>query len=362
MIPKRTLGVLALFSLLGGAPTKIEAAGDAAHDCQGFRSGDALHAERLPQDFTIWSWVPRIAFRVNGPIASGSQLYGEFAVPGASPVKFDCSTSEIVKGRSLQIECGGRDVPEEKGSLFTGTVPFAIKMRNELSGGADVTLFSGQAKVDKVHSNDHGPKFAKEFVYYANHDWNLPIGYVFLTADEVRKLDLPVFHVAFWVRGEDTGFEPHLFYKENDVGKVLLAGMEAGKPWCDPEVENNTTQFVEDTVPQKAKWARVACIFPNVRPWEKNGTPGGNNGVYLLASNPGDYEVKVLRNGHLARSLKFTAGADGKFDNGLAAANKVNSDRVIVPVQVFGDQDGTWDKIAWRTAFYGNPLAGFAAP
>ena len=119
---------------------------------------------------------------------------------------------------------------------------------------------------------------------------------------------------------------------------------------------------MDDTVPQKAQWARVACTFPNVHPWDKNGAPGGNNGLYLLASNPGDYEVKVLWKGHMARSLKFSVGADGKFDNGLAAANKVNSDRVIVPAQVLGDRDGTWDKTAWRGAFYGNPLTGFTAP
>jgi len=36
---------------------------------------------------------------------------------------------------------------------------------------------------------------------------------------------------------------------------------------------------------------------------------------------------------------------------------------VIVPVAILDDQDGPWDKNAWRTgAFYGNPLTGFIAP
>ena len=43
-------------------------------------------------------------------------------------------------------------------------------------------------------------------------------------------------------------------------------------------------------------------------------------------------------------------------------SNKLGSDRVIVPVQIIGDQDGAWDKAAWKTeAFYGNPLTGFTA-
>jgi hypothetical protein len=52
--------------------------------------------------------------------------------------------------------------------------------------------------------------------------------------------------------------------------------------------------------------------------------------------------------------------AGGKFDNGLATANKLGSPRVIFPVQIIGDQDGQWDRAAWKTeAFYGNPLTGF---
>ena len=47
-----------------------------------------------------------------------------------------------------------------------------------------------------------------------------------------------------------------------------------------------------------------------------------------------------------------------RWSEKLAAA-----DRVIVPVQVIGDQDGAWDRTAWKTdAFYGNPLKGFSVP
>jgi hypothetical protein len=69
--------------------------------------------------------------------------------------------------------------------------------------------------------------------------------------------------------------------------------------------------------------------------------------------------LKVLINNHLTRSIKFTVGPNGKFDNGIATA-KLGSDRVIVPVQIIGDQDGQWDRAAWKIeAFYCNPLTGF---
>ena len=85
--------------------------------------------------------------------------------------------------------------------------------------------------------------------------------------------------------------------------------------------------------------------------------------LYILSDNPGEYELKVLWNNHLARSIKFNVGPEGKLDNGITSANKLGSERFIVPVQIIGDQDGQWDRTAWKTeAFYGNPLTGFTPP
>ena len=310
-------------------------------------------------NYDMWSWVPRMNFRVNGPIPSGGQLYVEYTVPGAGVVKFDCRTEPTQPGYWWKTECGGRDIPEAKSTTYTGPVSFAIKMRNELAG-TDATLFNGKAKVMKARSNEHGPKAVNKFVYFIDHDWNLPIGYVFLTADELKGWERPGFNVAFWVRGEAVKFEPHLFYQGKEVGKKFFEGMEVGKASCDAEVENNTTHYVEDALPQKAKWARVRCSFPNVKGRDTSGDTPGFGPHHLLAANPGEYEFKLLWNNRLARSIKFTVAPDGKFDNGIATSNKLGSDRVIFPVQIIGDQDGAWDKAAWRTdAFYGHPLTGF---
>ncbi|MGH9549037.1 MAG: hypothetical protein ACRD3W_06670, partial [Terriglobales bacterium] len=314
------------------------------------------------KSFDTWSWVPMVAFRVNGPIASGSQLYAEFTQPGSGPwVKFDCKTEEVQKGKSLKTEGGGHDISEDKGSLYTGPVNFAIKMRNELAGGADATLFSGRIKVLKAHSNEGGTKVANHYLYYVDQDWNLPIGYAFFSGEKSS----PQFNVAFWVRGDaDTAsFEPHLFYQGKEVGRMFFEGNQVEKAGAKPELEDVTTRTVESSMPQKAKWARVVCNFPSVRRWDKTGVaPGPWGPQYLLNANPGDYECKVLWHNHLSRSLKFTVDSNGKFDNGIATNNNCHSHRIIVPVQIIGDQDGQWDHNAWKTdAFYGNPLTGFVA-
>ncbi len=321
------------------------------------------------KNYDIWSWVPRIRFNVNGPVASGSQLWVEFTLPGSGPwVKFDCPTEQIQKG-SMKTECGGREISEDKGVIQTGPVKFSIRVRNELAG-SDLTLFSGTMKVGKLPSNESGPKAAQKFVFYVDHDWNMPIGYVFYERNDnwnegdPMRWSKPSFNFAFWTRGESNGFpEAHLFYGGKEVGKSYYEGREVGSPSCGTsEVRNNINQSVASGV-HKPVWTRWKCTFSSVIPWNKtretNETLFGR--LFLFSENPGEYEAKILHQGRLIRTFKFSVEKEGKLvDNGIAAANKLGTDRLIVPVHVLGDQDGAWDRLAWKTdAFYGNPLTGF---
>lgn len=325
---------------------------------------EAFTLSSYKSDFKTWSWVPQTRFRVNGPIPSGSQLYVEFTVPGVGPwVKYDCGTQETEKDHWWQTDqCGGRDaIPETKGITYTGPVSFAIKMRNELAGGADLTLFTGKAKVAKVHSGEAGPNFVNHFDYYVDQDWNLPIGYVFLEPDGVFGMRKPHLAFAVWARGEIHGsYEPHLFHNGKEVGKMMYEGQPVSVPSCGSnEVEHNTTHIANG----QFVWTRMKCEFSSVLAWNKtddsNDTMFGK--LYLFSENPGEHEVKIMYKGHLVRSFKFSVDSEGKIvDNGIGASNKLGNRRIIVPVQVLGDADGPWDKNAWKTdAFYGNPLTGF---
>ena len=318
-------------------------------------------------NYDVWSWVPKMKFRVWGPVPSGSQLYAVFQQPGGSApwLTFDCETVETQKNYWRETECGGRPV-EDKSITAVGPVNFAIKMRNELAG-TDITIFTGKMKAAKTLSNEHGPKAANKFVYYVDHDWNLPIGYVYYTPAAVYGWEYPSFNVAFWVRGEATRFDPHLFYQGKEIGRVFMAdGTHVGKASCGSVLDNSTTHFVNEGMPQKAKWSRVECNFPMVKRWDKTNNGQGQpntNEMFKLAANPGEYEFKLLWNNKLARSIKFTVGPDGKLENGIGPANKLGVDRVVVPVTIIGDQDGAWDRAAWKTdAFYGHPLTGFPPP
>jgi len=350
-----------VFALLA-VMSQVARADDSPTIAKDFVQFKAYTVSEYKKSYDVWSWLPLMKYRVNGPIPSGSQLYVEVTVPGVAPWKFDCQTEQVQKDRWWNTNCGGRDIGEEKGSTYVGPVSFAIKMRNELQG-TNITLFNGKTKVTKVHSNEHGPKAINKWVYYVDHDWTLPIGYVFLDGSK-SGWDLPELHFVFWIRGfQNDPIQPHLFFEGKEIGKQFMDdGTEVGAPGCSVEESLDLSRSPADETPQKAMWSRVGCTYYNVRGWDrkKEKSSGPFKPPHLLSDNPGNYELKTLWKGHLSRSIKFKVAPDGKFDNGIATANKLGSDRVIVPVTILGDQDGVWDKLAWKTgAFYGNPLTGF---
>ena len=108
-------------------------------------------------------------------------------------------------------------------------------------------------------------------------------------------------------------------------------------------------------------WSRRRYTFTRVLAFNRE-DPDNHPDFYRLDKNPGEYEVRILRSGQLARVLKFTVGADGKVgDTGLSHRYQMGTRRIVVPVQVLGDKDAPWDRDAWRTdAFFGNLLSGFS--
>jgi len=281
-------------------------------------------------------WVPYIEYQVNGPIASGSQLSVGFTLPGKGPwVKFDCRTGETEKGRSWEAACGGDAISNDKAQVYSGPVGFTIHLRNELTG-TNVALFAGQMKVGRVPGTS-GANASDD--YYVDENWRIPIGYVFIGGPASR--DAKSLHVGFWYRGNPPEIQAHLFYNGKEIAKF-------NKPGNGPR----------DWNPAKYQWGFANCEFLGVYSTQEAADAGYEPHIGL-DKNPGEYEVKVLVANHLARSIKFSADANGIVDNGIAKANKLGSDRIIVPVQVIGDQ-GPWDRMAWKTgAFYGNPLTGF---
>ena len=299
-------------------------------------------------DGSTYSWTPVVIFDTNGNIPSGAQYYAVVSLPsGASWVELDCTW--ISSSQKSYYQCGGPNVPEEKGTTATGVFPFAIKMRNELKG-IDQTLFTGKVKIEKAPSDNGTPaERAKKSFFFPNMDWALPVGYVYYSPADNHL------YTAFWVRGSTYKVEPHLFYQGKEIGLQ-------GKPSCNDRMEVGDA-YIRSVKPAP-HWKLVECEIRSdamVRDkGEKFAIP-----IHYLMSNPGEYEIKVLWNDELSRSIKFTVGAGGDFASGVPLLYRVrhrDGDRlpgVIVPVAILDAQDGPWNKAAWKTdAFYGNPPAG----
>ena len=315
------------------------------------------------EDQETWSWTPRIAYRVVGPISAGSQLSVEFTLPSGKPwIKFDCATNETKDGYWWPTECGmnSNDVKDQDASIETGLAGFKIILKNELES-TNKTLFTGKFKVDKFHVGVVDlPKFKNNFSYYVNYDWNLPIGYVYsYDVMDARPGYAPSttegpFNFVTWFKGDpkliDYGkYMAYLYYQ----GKLVADSTSADYTHCEV---TNAASFESANTYCRRVFKLKAMV------WNKQ--PEAFPEHFQMYKNPGEYEIKILENGKLARTAKFTMGSNYQLvDTGIAKQNNLGTGRIVVPVQIIGDQDGTWDRNAYKTdAFFGNPLTGFTAP
>lgn len=306
-------------------------------------------------DPLLWSWTPRITFFLNGPVESGSVINIAYTMPnGAAWLDHDCNTEMAEAGAWVMINCGN-ELPDKKGITQTGVFGFRITLRNELQGKND-TLFAGKFKIEKfVYNPANNPRFNRQFVYFVNSDWKLPIGYVFVPAIKYyagggsnHEENAPLI-VQMWFRGtSETKYKTtaHLFYQ----GKEVASSIGTGSNTVTDEFEEQASQSSEAEYTAKNFWF-------NAQVFDKTGSYTG----FPIYKNPGEYEVKVLQNGRLARTAKFTVDQSGNLvENDIARTNKLGTTRIVIPVNVIGDQDGAWNRTAWQTeGFFGTPLTGF---
>ncbi|MGH2360030.1 MAG: hypothetical protein ACRDGM_05745 [bacterium] len=288
-------------------------------------------------------WIPHVEFILYGPLNQGSEIWLEAGVPGKKKWfsrgcegrtrlgEFSDEYRDIEQATENRCSYSVRYLPEGAPTTYTGIVDFSLHMRDERRGTSDVALFTGKFKVAKQPG---GTGLAGDVDYYVDEDWRLPIG--FLTAGDAGGLRA---NLAF--RKSVGRAVAYLFYRGKQLEEVSCgSGVDLSQ---DGKVDLRKCEF----------WSVSKKANP-YRPTEEK---------HLLTQNPGEYEIKVMADGRLVRSAKFTVDAEGSFDNGIATAGRLGTLGVVVPVSVLGTSDGAWNKLAWKTdAFYGNPLTGFTAP
>jgi len=307
-------------------------------------------AAKEPQ-YKTWCWVPRLEFQVIGPVTGGSQWIVEFDKPDGKPwLRYNCRTDEVEDGALTTVKTPSiDDNKDEKKAVTakTGVFPFRIRLKNELAG-TNTVIFSGKYEINSYAPNQAIPDYKGKAEFFVEEEWRLPIGYIWLdpTGDDWA---FPL-RTQMWFRGKIDKLEAVLFKD----GKQILDPVGSSE---DAELKTGVGDPAHTWTLHNFQFLRVRSLVEGSE--ARNGFSG-----YFLNQNPGEYEIKVLRNNKLARSAKFTVGADGKIvDNEIASKNKLGGIRMVLPVKVVGEADGKYDALAWKTgALYGNPLAGFTAP
>ncbi len=305
--------------------------------------------------YNTTAWVPRLSFTIAGPLAGGSQLSITFNKPDGTPwLNMPLTTPEIPENEYAGInnQSISNEYLEKRATIVTGLFSYSIHLKNALAG-TEKTLMSGKFKVGKFHYGNALPEYKNQNEYFIDHDWTLPIGT--MGFDDRPDVEAPQLHAAMWFRGvlDTTTLTGYVFYKGKQICSTKTQGSLGIKDdMCTPGAQADP------------RWQRWLFNFSSIASTNKMTSAGQYPDTHFLDKNPGVYEIKILRDGKLARTATFTVGEDGKVvDNGLNAKNKIGGTYFMLPVKVIPGTDGKAVLTTYTTdSFYGNPITGFPAP
>jgi hypothetical protein len=217
-------------------------------------------------------------------------------------------------------------------------------------------LFQGKFKVGKFSRSYGRPDDKNKAGFYVEHDWLLPFATLGFHFSGLEMGDFPAL-VNVWLKGaiNREELEGRVFYKGQQVASTKDGdGSGAG-------IEEDRTAEYAEAFEQPGVWKRWRFQWRNFR-IDNNGSFNRdyNRGAHYADKNPGEYAIKIYRNGAQIRELNFTVGADGKF---VAPAYTKDIPlpyhTIVLPVKIMGAEK--WDAASWKTeGFYGNPLTGFS--
>lgn len=298
------------------------------------------------------SWYPNVIFDVLGPIESGSKLYVEFDRASGTPwMKVNMQTPSLEDDvwETIKPESISSDEEEKMASIETGTFNFRIKMKNALAG-TDKVLFSGKFKVNQLTLDQNIPENKGKKEFMVDYDWHLPIGYVWLNPESDENVPYLSTQVCLKGNLESGKQEGYLFYNGKQISKDSASG-------------NATKQTLTSGADEPHhRYSIMQFNFANVRGFNKSSSHNDYSQNFFIDKNPGNYEIKILRNNQLVRTINFMVGKDGNIvDNGIAKGINLGGVRMIFPAKISGTLDGQFNGLAWQTdAIWGNTLTGFA--
>jgi hypothetical protein len=303
------------------------------------RLGVVFHLKPQTADKKEWKWTPTLRLKISGPISSSSTISVDYTLPNGKPwIKVECeNVSQTNDDEFLTLNDCGYRLELDKATNQTGVFGFTVKHTDALNSTNNV-LFKGKFTVGRqLYNPSKQPDRNQQYYYYVDQDWRLPLVYVGTKKDSyIRNL-----LVQTWIKGPiivASKLRAYLFFNGKQVSEATQG------------------IYLQATPPETHKWHYHELSFTMPALAEK--PPNDGNSGWKLWENPGDYEVKVMRDNKIVRTFKFAIGPDGRPTDpkGTRASHKLK-DGAIVQAAVVGDADGAWRKDAWKTeAFFHNPV------
>lgn len=310
---------------------------------------------KMPSQRNYSSWIPSIRF---------NQFYNNekslnYSVEYFNPDGSIWFSETLETGSSNADRTVSFKSPNPYNNLQTKSTAaigiYSFKITNQ---DTKEVIFQGKFKVGKFSTSDN-PQEKNKVEFFVEHDWLLPFGMVGFSHEDLEIGGIPL-EVSVWLKGmvRADELEGRIFYK----GQQINLAQDAIYKNKVMDYDERTTEFAAPYAPNNT-WKRWQFQWHNFR-FDNNGTFQRDNypNAFYADKNPGEYTVKIYRNGAQIRELSFSIGTDGK----IVVPNYSNQIplpyyRVILPVKILGAEK--WDSISWKAdAFYGNPISGFNAP
>ncbi len=302
--------------------------------------GVVFHLKPHTPDKKEWTFTPNLRMKIAGPITSSSVIGVEYTLPNGKPwVKVECeNVGQTGDDEYLTLNDCGYRLEDKDGSNQTGVFGFTVKHTDALNSTNKV-LFKGKFTVGRqLYNPSKQPDRNKQFYYYVDQDWRLPLAAVSAVNGDLSQN----LHVETWIKGpivDASKINGYLFFNGKQVSETSWSGELRATP------------------PDTGAWEYHQAIMKFPALVSKPVSDGWT--AHKLWENPGEYEVKIMRDNKIARTFKFTIGPDGKpkETNAVPFADGLRRKGVIVKGTV-DSGDGTWRKDAWKTeAFFHNPVS-----
>lgn len=307
---------------------------------------------KMPNERGYSSWIPMIKF---------SQFYNNdkqlnYTVEYFNPDGSLWFTEKLEQEFSAADKTVSFKSPNPYENLRTkstvGTGVYSFKIINQEN---KEIIYQGKFKVSKF-SIGQRPQEKNKFDFFVEHDWLLPFGMVGFSHEDLEIGGI-LLEVSVWLKGmvKAEELEGRIFYKGQQIN-LVQDNIYKNKAI---DYDERTTEFAAPFAPQNT-WKRWLFQWHNFR-FDNNGNFRRENypNAFYADKNPGEYTVKIYRNGTHIRELSFSIGADGKIVvPNYSSQIPLPYYRVILPVKTIGTEK--WDSMNWKNdAFYGNPLSGF---